>query len=100
MIAATERSSVYLPDTCDLGPAGVACKCPSCDGAGYRLLSHNGSRKEQLCDDCQAMGFTGLDPSEPTDCAPGSAGKIIVMQARYPRGLPLFHDDDALEHAA
>jgi len=34
-------------------------------------------------------------PPEPTDCPPGSAGKVDAMAARVAAGVGLWHPDDA-----
>ena len=35
------------------------------------------------------------DPSESTDCPPGSEGKVQALMARYESGLPLWNGSDA-----
>lgn len=37
-------------------------------------------------------------PDDPTDAAPGSDEKILVLAERYSLGLGLWHPDDRTEH--
>lgn len=40
----------------------------------------------------------GIDPSAPTLAKPGSEDKVVMLAARYAAGLPLWHDDDCVDH--
>lgn len=40
----------------------------------------------------------GIDPSEPTSAKPGSEQKVFTLAARYAAGLPLWHDEDCIDH--
>lgn len=40
----------------------------------------------------------GMQMFAPTDCKPGTLGKIEVMETRYANGLPIFHPNDVISH--
>lgn len=40
----------------------------------------------------------GIDPSMPTHAKPGSEQKVFTLAARYAAGLPLWHDEDCIDH--
>lgn len=38
--------------------------------------------------------YEGIDPAAPTDHKPGLMQKVLVLEARYASGEPLWHDSD------
>ena len=40
-----------------------------------------------------------LDPETPTVAAPGSMEKVMMLQARYAAGVPLWDERDSYEHS-
>ncbi len=44
------------------------------------------------------LDFPGIDPAKPTTALPGSAEKVAVLAARYASGLPLWHEEDCVDH--
>ncbi len=40
----------------------------------------------------------GIDPACPTEAKPGSEAKVVMLAARYAAGLPLWHDEDCVDH--
>ncbi len=40
----------------------------------------------------------GIDPACPTEAKPGSEQKVVMLAARYAAGLPLWHDEDCIDH--
>lgn len=41
---------------------------------------------------------TELDPEEPTIAVPGSMEKVMMLQARYAAGVPLWDERDSYDH--
>ena len=39
-----------------------------------------------------------LDPETPTVAAPGSMEKVMMLQARYAAGVPLWDERDSYDH--
>lgn len=39
-----------------------------------------------------------IDPEEPTEAKPGSEEKVCMLAARYRAGLPLWHNEDCVDH--
>lgn len=66
-------------------------QCRPCEGQG-RLGRGSGALPEE-CEECRGQGWHGIDPERPTLLRQDQ--KVCVLQARYARGLPLFHPDDA-----
>lgn len=64
--------------------------CEACDGSGWYLK--NGHHFP--CETCDGVGDFGIDPSLPTQFAPNTDGKVLVMRARYNAGLPLWNSED------
>lgn len=71
-------------------------KCEACDGRGM-LTDAEGNRlitpdnQVENCPHCDGLGATfPFDPLLPTDFAPGSWQKQLVLQARYEMGSRLF----------
>lgn len=46
-------------------------------------------------EDFEEENLSGIDPYIPTHHAPGSSGKVLVLEARYALGIPLWNPDDA-----
>lgn len=40
----------------------------------------------------------GINPGSPTLAKPGSEEKVCMLAARYAAGLPLWHDEDCVDH--
>lgn len=40
----------------------------------------------------------GIKPSSPTEAKPGSEEKVCMLAARYAAGLPLWHNEDCVDH--
>ena len=40
----------------------------------------------------------GIDPEEATVAKPGSEEKVVMLAARYAAGLPLWHNEDCVDH--
>lgn len=40
----------------------------------------------------------GIDPLAPTAAKPGSEEKVLMLAARYAVGLPLWHNQDCVDH--
>ena len=40
----------------------------------------------------------GLNPASPTGAKPGSEEKVCMLAARYAAGLPLWHNEDCVDH--
>jgi len=40
----------------------------------------------------------GIDPEAPTVAKPGSEEKVVMLSARYAAGLPLWHNEDCVDH--
>lgn len=40
----------------------------------------------------------GVDPECPTVAKPGSEEKVVMLAARYAAGLPLWHNEDCVDH--
>ena len=40
-----------------------------------------------------------LDPETPTVAAPGSMEKVMMLQARYAAGVPLWDERDSYDHS-
>lgn len=40
----------------------------------------------------------GINPCDPTLAKPGSEEKVAMLAARYAAGLPLWHDEDCVDH--
>jgi len=40
----------------------------------------------------------GIDPLAPTAAKPGSEEKVLMLAARYAVGLPLWHNQDCIDH--
>lgn len=40
----------------------------------------------------------GINPALPTAAKPGSEQKVFTLAARYAAGLPLWHDEDCIDH--
>ena len=40
-----------------------------------------------------------VDPETPTTAAPGSMEKVMMLQARYAAGVPLWDDRDSYDHS-
>lgn len=71
-------------------------RCEACDGRGM-LTDAEGNRlitpdnQVENCPHCDGLGATfPFDPLLPTDFAPGSWQKQLVLQARYEMGSRLF----------
>jgi len=45
------------------------------------------------------LGAVELDPETPTVAAPGSMEKVMMLQARYAAGVPLWDDRDSYDHS-
>ena len=68
--------------------------CGSCGGAGMKA----GRRKKHdssLCDECEGVGWFGIDSFRPTQARPGTEDKVAVMAQRYRDGRPLWDEQDA-----
>ncbi len=46
-----------------------------------------------------ASAFDALDPETPTIAAPGSMEKVMMLQARYSAGVPLWDERDSYDHS-
>lgn len=44
------------------------------------------------------FGVLGNDPNEPTGAKPGSEEKVDMLAARYALGVPLWNNDDRIDH--
>lgn len=42
----------------------------------------------------QGLKAIGIDPTKPTSARPGTEDKVLVLQARYAAGVPLWHEND------
>lgn len=51
-------------------------------------------RKKVKFDD----GYEDIDPTQPTSARPGTKDKVLMLQARYIAGEPLWHDNDCYQH--
>ena len=40
----------------------------------------------------------GIEPDSPTEAKPGSEEKVCMLAARYAAGLPLWHNEDCVDH--
>jgi hypothetical protein len=40
----------------------------------------------------------GIEPGDPTEAKPGSEEKVVMLAARYNAGLPLWHNEDCVDH--
>ena len=40
----------------------------------------------------------GVTPDNATAAKPGSEEKVVMLAARYAAGLPLWHDEDCVDH--
>ncbi len=40
----------------------------------------------------------GVEPGDPTEAKPGSEEKVVMLAARYNAGLPLWHNEDCVDH--
>jgi hypothetical protein len=40
----------------------------------------------------------GFNPFEKTESKPGSEDKVQILAARYAAGLPLWHEEDCVDH--
>jgi hypothetical protein len=45
------------------------------------------------------LNATELDPETPTVAAPGSMEKVMMLQARYAAGVPLWDERDSYDHS-
>ncbi len=46
----------------------------------------------------QEIQNTGVDPDAPTEAKPGTEAKVRLLSARYEAGLPLWNNEDRLDH--
>jgi hypothetical protein len=46
-----------------------------------------------------ALNAVALDPETPTIAAPGSMEKVMMLQARYAAGVPLWDERDSQDHS-
>ncbi|MDA1014083.1 MAG: hypothetical protein O3A00_06470 [Planctomycetota bacterium] len=46
----------------------------------------------------EAFAVLGNDPNEPTGAKPGSEEKVDTLAARYALGVPLWNNDDRIDH--
>ena len=46
-----------------------------------------------------ALNAVALDPETPTLPAPGSMEKVMMLQARYAAGVPLWDERDSYDHS-
>lgn len=55
---------------------------------------------EGALDEFPEIDFANLDvnPDEPTEAKPGSEEKVVMLAARYNAGLPLWHNEDCVDH--
>lgn len=55
---------------------------------------------DSMVEDYPEIDFAslGIDPAVPTGAKPGSEAKVITLAARYAAGLPLWHDEDCVDH--
>ena len=58
------------------------------------LFAANADRPFQI-DLHDEMGF---NPFEKTESKPGSEDKVQILAARYAAGLPLWHEEDCVDH--
>ncbi|HAA48210.1 MAG TPA: hypothetical protein DCE43_00715 [Planctomycetaceae bacterium] len=61
--------------------------------AGRGVESTDGPWIGQPCD------LVELDPETPTVAAPGSMEKVMMLQARYAAGVPLWDERDSYDHS-
>ncbi len=40
----------------------------------------------------------GINPAKPTQARPGTEQKVLMLEARYAAGMPLWHDEDSYNH--
>jgi len=40
----------------------------------------------------------GIALGDPTEAKPGSEEKVVMLAARYNAGLPLWHNEDCVDH--
>lgn len=75
-------------------------RCEACDGRGMLTdqkgnLIYDSANQRIDCKACGGLGATfPFDPLLPTDFAPGSWQKQLVLQARYEMGSRLFIEGD------
>tara|TARA_B100000029_G_scaffold508386_1_gene595134 strand:- start:706 stop:975 length:270 start_codon:yes stop_codon:yes gene_type:complete len=71
-------------------PAGLETEA----GLPLDYLFETAERPFEL-DSLEEMGF---NPFEKTGAKPGSEDKVQVLAARYAAGLPLWHEEDCVDH--
>lgn len=105
MIAAVEREcqpGELCPKLCG-GHARVYSSRPTDDGRRAQYFRCNRCRETMGVryvpeDRPEPRQFLEIDPHAASQATPGSEEKVATMAARYEAGLPLWNDEDRLEH--
>ena len=64
--------------------------CQSCKAIGIRPYAERPSQPGSFCPDCDGVGYTEVDPYQPSTNVAGSVERIVRYAARYRAGLPLW----------
>ena len=75
-------------------PDLVAVRCSGCGGTGFRIKRGPRNLCPAGCDECQGVGWKGIDATIPTNFRAGTPGKVAVIAARYAAGKPLWLKGD------
>lgn len=71
----------------------IACK--GCRTTGYKNGTLEYRRHaDDFCDQCEAVGYIGLDAEAACPSLPSTPLKIAFLAARYRQGMPLFNPLD------
>ena len=96
----TATTTTNLPPS--LRPRRKGGVCPLCGGPTscrrvarcWRCVGRRAPFRSRVAERV-AVGESIPTPQRPTECLPGTPGKLLVMADRAERGEQLFHPDDA-----
>lgn len=68
--------------------------CLSCKALGIKPYAERPTQAGSFCPDCDGVGYTKVDPYQPSTNVAGSVERIVRYAARYRAGLPLWDPSD------
>lgn len=68
--------------------------CQSCKATGIQARNERYPHRGSFCPDCDGVGYTGIDPLEPSANVAGSDERIARYATRYREGYPLWNPSD------